>query len=56
MKKMYIAPEVKLIGFEASEKIAADKVLGFGSLDITLEGQSIITPSGGDIKFPTSNT
>lgn len=54
MKELYNAPEVKLIGFVASEKIAAEETLGFGGLKVSLN--DIITPSGGDVKFPVSLT
>lgn len=52
MKELYIAPEVKLIGFVSSEKIAASVELpwnGFG--DITLSS-GITNISKTDIKIP----
>ena len=51
MKELYIAPEVKLIGFVASEKIAAD-------WELTLEGLGTVVTSGAtkisesDIRIP----
>lgn len=54
MKELYNAPEVKLIGFVASEKIAAEETLGFGGLKVSLN--DIITPSGEDVKLPVSLT
>ena len=51
MKELYIAPEVKLIGFVSAEKIAAEQELpwaGFG--DITLAGNTTVSTT--DIKIP----
>lgn len=56
MKELYIAPQVKLIGFVATEKIAAQETLtweGFGG--ITLSG-SITNISETDIKIPIKLT
>lgn len=55
MKELYITPEVKLIGFVAAEKIAAQGTLtweGFG--DIVYEGKTTI--SNTDIKIPIKLT
>ena len=50
MKELYIAPKAKLIGFVASEKIAAD--LSFKNFfgDITLTNGSDVKST--DIKIP----
>lgn len=51
MKELYIAPEVNLIGFAASEKIAADWELGWDSFGIALTNGTT-TVSETDIKIP----
>ena len=56
MKELYIAPEVKVIGYVASEKIASEETLGFGKLNITLNQNGIVDISGGDVPFPVSLT
>ena len=52
MKELYIAPEVKVIGYVASEKIAAEEKLSFSdNFKISLD-TGITVPSGGDVIFP----
>lgn len=53
MKELYTAPEVKLIGFVADKKIAADSDwdLDFGDWGITLNSGST-NPASSDIKIP----
>lgn len=51
MKELYTAPEVKLIGFVSSEKIAAEWDLDFGNWGVTLNSGSTIV-SDTDIKIP----
>lgn len=51
MKELYIAPEVKLIGFLAAEKLAAQGTLtweGFG--DVVTSGKTNVSET--DIKIP----
>lgn len=53
MKELYTAPEVKVIGYVASERIAVEENLNFGNAnDLSLD-TGIVTPSGGDVKFPS---
>ena len=55
MKELYIAPEVKVIGYVASEKIASEETLGFPKLNLSLD-KGIVDISGGDVPFPVSLT
>ena len=58
MKEQYVAPEVKLIGFVASEKIAGSSVkdeLSFSGLPgLTLSGKKGAVISKTDIRIPRS--
>ena len=49
MKELYIAPEVKLIGFVASEKMASGE-LSWAGFDVTLNNNTNISKT--DIKIP----
>ena len=49
MKELYIAPEVKLIGFVASEKMAAGE-LSWSGFDVTLNNNTNVSKT--DIKIP----
>ena len=51
MKELYIAPEVKLIGFVSSEKIAANDFIDFGNWDVSLNADSPATESTTDIRI-----
>ena len=51
MKELYIAPEVKLIGYVSAEKIAAEAELPWGGLgDITLANNTNVSKT--DIRIP----
>lgn len=56
MKELYIAPEVKVIGYVASEKIASEETVGFGKVNEVSLKNGIVDISGGDIPFPVSLT
>ena len=55
MKELYIAPVANVIGYVASEKIAAEENLNFGDANFPLNN-GITIPSGGDVVFPISLT
>lgn len=55
MKELYIAPEFKLIGFVASEKIAAQETLTWDGFGISLNSGTT-NVSKTDIKIPIKLT
>lgn len=56
MKELYIAPEFKLIGFVATEKLAAEPAeLSWSNFGITLSG-GVTEVSKTDIKIPIKLT
>lgn len=55
MKELYIAPKVKLIGFVATEKIAAQEALTWEGFGISLNS-STTNVSKTDIKIPIKLT